>query len=116
MNDDRQKDPTVSRSEVRIVNNVEANQFEWRNGTERAILTYRVQGNVIVYRHTVVPSSLRKRGIATVLAEHALSDARANGLMVVPLCPHVLAYLERHPEYGDLVVPRARWTEILDGS
>jgi predicted GNAT family acetyltransferase len=103
-------------TEARIVNNVEANQFEWGDGAEPAILTYRIHGNVIVYRHTVVPPSLRKRGIATKLAAHALSYARENGLMVVPLCPHVLSYLERHPEYGDLVVPRARWTEILDGN
>ena len=115
MSDD-QREPVLPGSEVRIVNNVEANQFEWREGAERAILTYAVKGNVSVYRHTVVPPSLRKRGIATELAAHALSYARENGLMVVPLCPHVLAYLERHPEYGDLVVPRARWTEILDGS
>jgi len=115
MSDD-QRDQALPGSEGGIVNDVEANQFEWRDGTDRAILTYALKGNAIVYRHTVVPPSLRKRGIATELAAHALSYARENGLMVVPLCPHVLAYLERHPEYGDLVVPRAQWTEILDGS
>ena len=85
-------------------------------GTERAILTYRIQGSVIAYRHTVVPPALRSRGIAAELAAHAVAYARANGLMVVPLCPYVLAYLVKHPEYGDLVVPRARWTEVLSGS
>jgi predicted GNAT family acetyltransferase len=115
MSDD-QRDPALPRSEVGIVNNVEANQFEWRTGTERAILTYRVQGNVIAYRHTVVPPALRNRRIAAALAAHAVAHARENGLMVVPLCPYVLAYLAKHPEYGDLVVPRSRWTEVLDGN
>ena len=114
MSDD-QREPALP-SEDRIVNNVEANRFEWGDGADRAILTYAVKGNAIVYRHTVVPPSLRKRGIATELAVHALSYARENGLMFVPLCAHVLAYLARHPEYGDLVVPRARWTEVLGGS
>ena len=115
MSDD-QRETALPRPEVRIVNNLQANQFEWRDGTDRAILTYRVQGNVIAYRHTVVPPALRNRGIAAELAAHAIEYARASKLKVVPLCPYVLAYLAKHPEYSDLLVPRARWTEILDGS
>jgi uncharacterized protein len=115
MSDD-QREPVLPRSEVRVVNNVEANQFEWRDGTDRAILAYRVRGDVIEYRHTVVPPALRNRGIAAELASHAIAYAAANGLMIFPLCPYVLAYLARHPEHGDLVIPRARWTEVLGGS
>ena len=33
----------------------------------------------------------------------ALDDIRARGLVVVPLCPFVARYVERHPEYDDLV-------------
>lgn len=115
MSDD-QRDPALTEPEDRIVNNVEGNQFEWRDGTDRAILTYRVRGDVIEYRHTDVPPALRNRGIAAELAAHAVEYARANGLMIFPLCPYVLAYLAKHPEYGDLVIPRARWKEVLDGS
>jgi uncharacterized protein len=115
MSDD-QREPALRRSEGRIVNNVEGNQFEWGDGTHRAILAYRVRGDVIEYQHTVVPPALRNRGIAAELAAHAVEYARANGLMIFPLCRYVLAYLARHPEYGDLVVPRARWTEVLGGS
>ena len=115
MNDD-QRDATLPGSEVKIVNNVEANQFEWRDGTDRAILTYRVRGDVIEYQHTVVPPALRNRGIAAKLASHAVAYADAKGLMILPLCPYVLAYIAKHPEYGDLVLPRPRWTEVLGGS
>jgi predicted GNAT family acetyltransferase len=38
----------------------------------------------------------------------ALADLRGRGLKIVPICPFVRAYLQRHPEYGDLVVERAR--------
>jgi predicted GNAT family acetyltransferase len=57
--------------------------------------------------HTKVPVELRGRGIAGALVHHALEDARARGLHIVPTCPFVRGYLERHPEYGDLVAMRA---------
>ena len=42
MSDDQRE--TLPGSKGRIVNNVEGNQFEWGEGTHRAILTYRVRG------------------------------------------------------------------------
>jgi GCN5-related N-acetyl-transferase len=45
------------------------------------------------------------------LARAALDDARARGLVVMPFCPFIAAYIERHlDEYGDLVAP-----EMLTG-
>jgi hypothetical protein len=35
--------------------------------------------------------------------EGALDDLRARGLALVPLCPFVAGYIERHPGYADLV-------------
>jgi uncharacterized protein len=32
-----------------------------------------------------------------------LDIARAEGLKVKPLCPFAKAYIERHPEYADLL-------------
>jgi predicted GNAT family acetyltransferase len=37
-----------------------------------------------------------------------LTDMRAKGQTMVPLCTYVQSYLERFPEYGDLVVEHAR--------
>jgi hypothetical protein len=33
----------------------------------------------------------------------ALDDVRSRGGTVVPLCPFVRGWIERHPEYRDLV-------------
>ena len=33
----------------------------------------------------------------------ALDDVRASGRSLVPRCPFIRAYIERHPEYADLV-------------
>jgi uncharacterized protein len=37
----------------------------------------------------------------------ALDDIRERGLRLIPICPFVRSYLERHPEQADVVAPRA---------
>jgi predicted GNAT family acetyltransferase len=54
--------------------------------------------------HTEVPSKLRGLGLASLLAENALRFARENNLKVDVICPSVLDYLAKHPEYSDLVM------------
>jgi predicted GNAT family acetyltransferase len=54
--------------------------------------------------HTEVPEPLSGRGIASRLAHAALVYARENGLRVIPTCPFVRSYLERHPEFQELVI------------
>jgi uncharacterized protein len=45
-------------------------------------------------------------GLGGRLAREALDDARARGLIVMPFCPFIAAYIERHlEEYSDLVAP-----------
>ncbi|KAA1425233.1 N-acetyltransferase [Mumia zhuanghuii] len=70
-------------------------------------------GGTIVYRdprpgvrqlvHTEVRPELGGRGLAGVVAKAALDDIRAKGWQVVPTCPYVASYIEKHPEYADLV-------------
>ena len=43
------------------------------------------------------------RGFGSRLAEAALDDARRRGLAVVPLCPFIAWYIDKHPEHGDMV-------------
>ena len=37
------------------------------------------------------------------IARSLLDQIRANGQQIVPLCPFFSSYIERHPEYEDLV-------------
>lgn len=55
------------------------------------------------FRQTYVPETLRGRGIAAALVEHALRHARDRGLKVVPSCPYVARFVERHPAFRDVV-------------
>jgi predicted GNAT family acetyltransferase len=56
--------------------------------------------------HTEVPRALEGRGYASALATAALEHARHEGVKVIPSCPYVKAFLQRHPEYADLVAQR----------
>jgi predicted GNAT family acetyltransferase len=68
------------------------------------VLSYRQMANDVVdFRSTLVPAHLRGRGLGSELVRHGLDWARQKGLRVIPSCPFVARYIERHPEYQDLV-------------
>jgi predicted GNAT family acetyltransferase len=85
-----------------VTKNADARRFEIADSGELATLSYHEGKGHITLVHTEVPPSLGGRGYGGVLARTALEYARANGLRVIPHCPFVRAYLERHPEYADL--------------
>jgi uncharacterized protein len=57
----------------------------------------------VVFTHTEVDDSLEGQGVGSRLASFALDDVRTSGARVVPLCPFIAGYIERHDEYADLV-------------
>jgi predicted GNAT family acetyltransferase len=87
-----------------VVNNEAAHRFEIQTPEGIAELRYRVRGgDTLVLIHTEVPSAIQRHGLASLLARAALEYARQHGLAVEPRCPYVRAYIERHPEFKDLV-------------
>jgi len=79
-------------------------RYELRAGDELVgIIDYRLHGDVIRLIHTEVPERFGGQGHAATLARSALDDARSRGLTVRPDCPYVASYIEKHPEYADLV-------------
>jgi uncharacterized protein len=93
----------IAIGDLEVIHNTEARRFEIHYGDDMARLEYHLRGPSIIYTHTVVPIVLEGHGIAGRLAKEALDYARESGLSVVPLCPYVADYIEKHPEYGDLV-------------
>jgi hypothetical protein len=71
---------------------------------------YRRRKDLIAFVHTEIAEDLEGQGLASVLIGHALDDARAQGLAVLPFCPFVRGYIERHEDYLDLVPPDSRDT------
>lgn len=70
---------------------------------EAGTLTYSVGGDRVVLEHTVVDTDRQEKGLGSQLVQHALDDVRAAGRRVVPQCPFVRSFIERHPQYADLV-------------
>ncbi len=64
---------------------------------------YNVRGGRVILVHTEVDPAHTGQGLATTLVQRALDDIRRRGLEIVPVCPFVEHYIERHPEYDDLV-------------
>ena len=87
----------------------EADRYEIRDGEQvLGIAAYSRRGDTIVFTHTEVDPDSGKSGLGSALVRGALDDVRARGLGVVPRCSFVRGWIERHPEYGDLVVDRDR--------
>jgi uncharacterized protein len=80
-----------------------ASRFVIRTGKEDAYLRYNRIGSHIILEHTEVPGARQGQGLAGALARAGLEYARENNLGVIPVCPFVIAYLSRHPEYQGLV-------------
>jgi predicted GNAT family acetyltransferase len=79
-------------------------RFELDLDGHTAFVTYKRADGVLTIQHTEVPKELNGRGIGSKLARGVLDSARAAGLKVVPLCPFVASYMDKHPEYADLRV------------
>ena len=90
---------------VTVTDNADKQRFEahLEAGELAGVLTYTRRDGVAVYPHTKVDRRFEGRGIGGVLVEAALDDARARGLKVDPVCPFIAAFIERTPEYKDLV-------------
>ena len=56
----------------------------------------------IIADHIGVPNSLRGTGAGRALVERLVSDARADGVKIIPLCPFVNAERRKHPEWADV--------------
>lgn len=65
-------------------------------------LTWSLRGDARVAEHTLVPAVLRGQGIAAVLVEALVADAREQGFKIVPACSYVAAKFDENPEWSGL--------------
>ena len=83
---------------------VTTGRFEVERDGQVAYLEYTLTGSVLGLLHTEVPEKLRGLRLASTLAETGLQYALKNKLKVDVICPSVLDYLAKHPEYSHLVL------------
>jgi len=81
----------------------ERHRFELEEDGETGFLTYSQGDGRIIFTHTIVPPALEGRGVGGKIVKTGLDHARSEGLKVVPQCSFVRGYIDRHPDYADLV-------------
>jgi len=82
----------------------ESSRYEIRDG-DRLLgqAAYQRQGDQLLFTHTEVDSDQEHSGLGSTLVRAALDDVRSKGGTVVPMCSFVRGWIDRHPEYQDLV-------------
>lgn len=92
-------------SDAVVVDSFEESRYEVRLGGEVAgVLHYRRHDGRVELTRTEIDQAFEGRGLAGRLASAAFADARARSVPVQVSCPFVTGYVERHPEYADLLV------------
>jgi predicted GNAT family acetyltransferase len=81
-----------------VLDNVDLSRFEIVTGEGTAHLDYVRRPGEMVFTHTEVPTALRGRGLADLLAAFGLKTARDEGRRIVAQCPFVRKYMQKHPE------------------
>jgi uncharacterized protein len=68
-----------------------------------AFANYRLAPDAVIITHTETPRALRGRGVASELVKGALELIRADRMKVIAGSGFVVDYLQKHPEFSDLV-------------
>ncbi|HUN98358.1 MAG TPA: GNAT family N-acetyltransferase [Bradyrhizobium sp.] len=86
-----------------VINNSEKHRFELAVDGHIAATYYNISDGVITFIHTEVPAELGGKGIGSKLIKGALDQVQADGLKVIPQCPFVKAFIQKHPDYQELL-------------
>jgi predicted GNAT family acetyltransferase len=98
---------------VEVVPDPARNRFEIHvDGTSVGHTEYVRRADLLIFTHTEIDPAFEGQGLASRLARGALDAVRAAGDPIVALCPFIAGYIERHPEYADLV--DAECTEFFE--
>lgn len=88
---------------MEITHNCSDCRFETTVDGHTAYIEYVDRDGLLDLTHTIVPAPLEGRGIAAALTQHVLAYAHAQKRRVRPSCSFVRVYIERHPEYKELL-------------
>jgi uncharacterized protein len=78
------------------------------DGAVLGFVEYRRRPGIISFLHTEINPARNGEGLGTLLVKAALDTARAEGLAVLPYCPFVQGFINRHRDYLDLVPAERR--------
>jgi predicted GNAT family acetyltransferase len=95
--------------QLKVTDNPGQERFEIHaDGEVAGFLAYHLRGNQIALIHTEIDDRFRGHGAGGRLVQASLDSARERHLTVLPYCPFARDWIERHPEYIDLVPENRR--------
>jgi uncharacterized protein len=95
----------VSAVDLEVRDEPELGRYEARAGDGLAGYTRYAQGpgDLFVFTHTEVLPDYEGQGVGGTLVRGALDDVRRRGGRVEARCAFVRSWLDRHPDYQDLL-------------
>ena len=88
-----------------FVDNTDDKRFELHVDGQIARVEYIPAVGKIVLSHTEVPQELEGRGLAKYLVGKVLDHLATQDVEVIPLCPYVISFIRKNPEYRRIVQP-----------
>jgi predicted GNAT family acetyltransferase len=74
-----------------------------RDGEQLGVAIYHDRRGRRIFVHTEIEPGHAGEGLGSSLVGGAIADAEERGIPVVPLCPFIERWLDRHPEHSDIV-------------
>jgi uncharacterized Fe-S cluster protein YjdI/predicted GNAT family acetyltransferase len=98
--------PASGEGAVRAVHNADESRYEGWIGDELAgFAQYQLTSELIVFTHTETDPKFEGKGVGSAIIRFALDDVRAAAnRKVMPLCPFVKGWMDRHQDYYDLMM------------
>jgi len=97
---------TEETPEVTVSRSTEYERYEISvDGQQAGLAAYTDSGTQRIFHHTEIGEDFGGRGLGSTLIARALAETRDAGMRIVPVCPFVAKYLEKHHEMDDLVDP-----------
>jgi predicted GNAT family acetyltransferase len=86
-----------------VINNKAHHRYELAVDGHIAATYYQIADGVITFVHTEVPPELGGKGVGSRRSQGALDQVRADGVKVIAQCPFVKGWIDKHPDYADLL-------------
>jgi predicted GNAT family acetyltransferase len=100
--------PPAPRPHVAVHDNPGRHRFEAEIDGTLSYAEYVLGDGTMTFTHTLVPESLRGRGIGTQLVHAGLAAAQAQRRGVIPQCSMFADYMRHRPETHTLLAPAGR--------
>ena len=97
----------INYDELKLKVNDALHRLELEIDGSIAFIQYKLTHNLLFLIHTEVPTALKGKGAGNAIVEKAFQYAKDNHYKIIPLCDFVWAYLEKHPEWNNIVAPDA---------